>query len=107
MENPDYPETLHNIARLDDELAHIIQAINNSKARHSFFSSMSRDPTTFIKRWVSSQKRDMEIILGDSRIGSGAEWMGEEFRRGGRDGVWGSDNVRESVGLMVTKPAVR
>ena len=107
MENPSFPDTLDKIKALDDELAEVIQAISSSKARHSFFSSMSKDPTTFIKRWVSSQKKDMEIILGDSRIGDGKEWMGEEFRRGGRQGVWGSDNVRESVGLMVAKPIGR
>jgi len=29
--------------------------------------------------------------------------MGEEFRRGGKDSVWGTEHARESVGLMVAK----
>lgn len=62
---------------------------------------MSRDPVGFVRKWVKSQKRDMEIIFGES--GKGEDAMGEEWRRGGKDGVWGTENVRESVGLMVQK----
>lgn len=102
--NPEYVETLGDISRLDSEIALAVQHLVNSKSRHSFFTSMSKDPTTFIKQWISSQKRDMEIILGDSRVGSGNEWMGDEFRRGGKDGVWGSENVKETVGLLVARP---
>lgn len=43
----------------------------------------------------------MEMILGE--IGKGEDGMGEEWRKGGKDGVWGSDIVRESVGLIVQK----
>lgn len=43
----------------------------------------------------------MEVILGEA--GKGEESMGEEWRRGGKSGVWGTENVRESVGLMVQK----
>lgn len=103
IHNPDYATSLRQLAALDDQLASIVQSIADSKARHSFFTSMSKDPSRFIKRWASSQQKDLEIILGDSKYGSGQEWVGEEFRRGGEDGVWGSQNVRESVGLMVAK----
>ena len=65
---------------------------------------MSKDPATFVKRWVSSQKRDMENILGDSRVPLGTEWVADEFRRGGKDGVWGSENVKETVQLLVGQP---
>ena len=50
---------------------------------------------------MGSQKRDLEVILGES--GKGEDAMGEEWRRGGKGGVWGTENVRESVGLMVQK----
>ena len=103
---PEYRETLKEIAALDEQLALIVQSLNQSKARHSFFSSLAIDPSRFIRKWTSSQKKDLEMILGDSRIGtSGGEWMGDEYRRGGSEGVWGTENVRESVGLMVSKPA--
>ena len=99
------------IAELNREIAFIVQSLHHSKARHSFFTSLSKDPATFVKRWISSQKRDMEIILGDSRMGIGValpgpgeEWMGDEFRRGGAQGVWGSANAREAAGFLVHKP---
>ncbi|MCJ1473706.1 SWI/SNF complex component snf12 [Lambiella insularis] len=101
--NPAYPATLSQIADLDKQLALIVQAITDSKAKHAFFTSMSKDPKTFVKRWISSQKRDLEIILGEATKGGGEDGLGEEFRRGGKDGVWGTENVRESVGLMVAK----
>ena len=102
-QNPTYPATLRQISTLDDQLAVIVQAVNHSKAKHAFFTSMSKDPATFVRRWTSSQKRDLEIILGEATRGGGEDGMGEEFRRGGSGGVWGTENVRESVGLMVAK----
>jgi SWI/SNF-related matrix-associated actin-dependent regulator of chromatin subfamily D len=103
-QNPSFADDLKKINELDKQIALTVQSINQSKARHSFFLSLSKDPVTFIKRWLSSQKRDMEIILGDSRVGTGNEWMGDEFRRGGKDGVWASDNIKEAVDLMVNRP---
>lgn len=79
----------------------LVQAVGRSKAKHAFMSEMSRDPVSCVNKWVSSQKRDLEMILGE--MGKGEDGMGEEWRRGGDDGVWGSDVVRESVGLMVQK----
>lgn len=102
IQNPSYPATLRQLAVLDDQLAATVQAINHSKAKHAFFTSMSRDPATFVRRWTSSQKRDLEIILGEASKGGGEDGAGEEFRRGGKGGVWGTENVRESVGLMVS-----
>ena len=75
----------------------------HSKARHTFFKSLEKDPVNFIKRWTASQKRDLEVILGEATRGGGEDGGGEEFRRGGQKGVWGSETVRESVGLMVAK----
>lgn len=79
----------------------IVQAIGRSKAKHAFMAEMSRDPVSYVNKWVSSQKRDLEMIVGD--IGLGEDGTGEEWRKGGKDGVWGSDMVRESVGLKVQK----
>lgn len=66
---------------------------------------MSRDPVGFLHKWISSQKRDMEVILGEGGRFAGDQegMMGEEWRKGGHRGVWGSEGVRESVGLMVGK----
>ncbi|MCJ1353271.1 MAG: SWI/SNF complex component snf12 [Icmadophila ericetorum] len=102
IQNPTYPATLRQIASLDEQLAATVQAINHSKAKHAFFSAMSKDPATFVRRWTSSQKRDLEVILGEATRGGGEDGVGEEFRRGGKNGVWGTEIVRESVGLMVS-----
>ena len=102
-QDPSFPATLRQISTLDEQLAGIIQAVNHSKSKHAFFTSMSKDPATFLRRWNSSQKRDLEVILGEGTRGGGEDGSGEEFRRGGRHGVWGSNHVRESVGLMVSK----
>lgn len=92
---------LRQLSLYDDHLALVISAIAHSKAKHAFLSEMSRDPVGFVNRWVRSQKRDMEVIVGEA--GKGEEAMGEEWRRGGKSGAWGTENVRESVALMVQK----
>ncbi|KZF25261.1 putative SWI-SNF complex subunit [Xylona heveae TC161] len=107
--NPAYPATLRSIASLDDQLALIIQALAHSKAKHGFFTAMAADPAAFVRRWVSSQQRDLQVILGEATRGIGAgaaddAYASDEFRRGGQAGVWGSDGVRESVGLWLARP---
>ncbi|KAI9672905.1 MAG: SWI/SNF complex component snf12 [Trizodia sp. TS-e1964] len=99
--NPQYQLTLHDLGRLDDTLADIVQAISHSKAKHAFFSAMGRDPGNFINRWMSSQKRDLEVILGEAGRGGGEDAQGEEWRRGGASSVWNTQGVRESVTLFL------
>lgn len=55
---------------------------------------------------MGSQKRDLEVVLGESGRFEGdvaGMGLGSEWRRGGQSGVWGSEIVREGVGLMVQK----
>jgi len=99
--NPTYAQTLHQIAKLNDDLATIIVAISNSKSKHAFFDSLSKNPTEFIAKWLSSQKRDLEVIAGEAIRGGGEDASGDEWRKGGKNSVWGSENVRESVNLLV------
>lgn len=101
--NPTYPSTLRQISTLDDHLALVVQATAHSKAKHAFFTSLSRDPANFVKRWTSSQRRDLEVILGEASRGVDEESPGEEFRRGGGEGVWGSEIVRQAVGIQLAK----
>ncbi|KAI9696054.1 MAG: SWI/SNF complex component snf12 [Candelina mexicana] len=101
--NPTYPTTLRSLSTLDDQLAVLIQAIAHSKAKHNFFTHMGRDPATFMGRWKSSQKRDQEVFMGEATRGGGEDGQGEEFRRGGKRGVWGTEPVRESVALWLSR----
>lgn len=77
--------------------------MQHSKAKHAFLTSMSKDPVNFVKRWTSSQRRDLEVILGEASRGQAEEGLGEEWRKGGKDGVWGGDVARESVALFLAR----
>jgi SWI/SNF-related matrix-associated actin-dependent regulator of chromatin subfamily D len=101
LTNPNYAHSLREIGNLNDHLALLIQKIANSKSKHTFFDALSKNPTEFIARWLSSQKRDLEVIAGEAARGGGEDATGDEWRRGGKDSIWASDNVRESVNLMV------
>ncbi|KAK8176083.1 SWI-SNF complex subunit [Phyllosticta citrichinensis] len=95
--------TLNQISQLDDQLAHLVQALHHSKAKHAFFTSFAADPVAFVKRWTSSQQRDLEVILGEATRGGGEDIAADEWRRGGKDGVWGSDKANEGVGIWLAK----
>ena len=104
IHDPSFEEDLKKIKEKDNEITNLVHAINVSKNRYSFFNSMTKDPVTFLRRWTSSQKRDLEIILGDSRVGTDTEWISDEFRRGGQESIWNSDNAKEAVDLLVNRP---
>ena len=99
-------ETLQHIHQMDDQIMLLMGAISRSKAKHAFFTSMSKDPVAFVKRWLSSQKRDLEVLLGDATRGGGEDASGEEWKRGGAEGVWGSEVARESVALWLARQSV-
>ncbi|KAG6017456.1 hypothetical protein E4U43_001177 [Claviceps pusilla] len=103
VNNAEYAAVLKDINSLDEQLARLVQAIAVSKAKHSFFTSLSTDPTNFVKNWLSSQKRDLEVILGDTGRGGGDILTAEEWRRGGADSVWTTHNARESVNVLLSR----
>lgn len=90
---------------MDDELALTVQALQHEKAKHAFFTAMARDPVGFTRRWISSQRRDMAVIVGDGIAGWGMQGAeeGEEWRGGGAGGVWGREVARENVGLWLAR----
>jgi len=94
---------LQTIVRTDEDLALLVQKIHQTNAKRKFYDNLARDPASFVKRWTSSQQRDLEVILAESARGGGEDTTNEEFRRGGKDGVWGSDLARESVGLWLAR----
>lgn len=57
-----------------------------------------------MKKWVSSQARDLEVIRGEGGRGGEIAVSGDEWRKGGDRGVWGGESVRESVALMLSRP---
>ncbi|KAI0436866.1 putative 3-phosphoinositide dependent protein kinase-1 [Xylaria telfairii] len=103
LNNAGYASTLKEVASLDEQLTIIIQAIHVSKAKHDFLSSLSEDPATFVRNWLSSQQRDLEVILGEAMRGGGENATGDEWRKGGKDSIWGTVNARESVNALLSR----
>lgn len=103
LQNPQYATMLQQAKHLDDQLAVIVQAIAELKAKHEFYKNFSGDPVNFLNSWLSSQKRDLEVMQGEAPRGGGEDATGDEWRRGGKDSVWASDNARESVQFMFTR----
>lgn len=94
---------LQTIVRTDEDLALLVQKVHQTNAKRKFYDNLAKDPTSFIKRWTSSQQRDLEVILAEATRGGGEDATNEEWRRGGPDGVWGSELARESVGLWLAR----
>lgn len=107
IQNPQYAATLKDVAVLDDQLATLVQAVTHSQAKHTFLTSMARDPVSFVRAWLSSQKRDLEVIMGEATRGGGEDAAGDEWRRGGKDSVWATPNARESVNVLLSKQPAR
>jgi SWI/SNF-related matrix-associated actin-dependent regulator of chromatin subfamily D len=105
--HPAHLAALQQIADLNDEQALVVQALGHHKSKHAFLSGLAADPARQVRRWLSSQKRDLEVIYGEASRGGGEDAAGEEWRRGGQQSVWGSENVRESVTLMLSQRAQR
>ena len=105
--NPSHLANLKAITQIDDDIALLIQKMNNTNSKRKFYDSLARDPARFIKRWVGSQSRDLDIILAEGGRGAGEiredGALGEEFRRGGDGSVWGGQLARESVGLWLAR----
>ncbi|KAI1841946.1 hypothetical protein JX266_011806 [Neoarthrinium moseri] len=103
LSNAGYASMLKEVATMDDQLATIVQAIHVSKAKHGFLNSLSEDPATFVKNWLSSQKRDLDVVMGEAMRGGAEEATGDEWRKGGIDSVWGTVNAKESVSMLLAK----
>lgn len=90
---PGQAAALQEIARCDEQIAVLVQAVAHSKAKHDFWEAFAEDPAAFINRWVSSQKRDLDTIMGEAPTGSVQE---EEARR-----AKFFDKVGENVYLLL------
>lgn len=56
------------ILALDDKIVQCVQSINNSKIKRDFLTQFSRDPLEFMNKWIISQARDLEVILGETKV---------------------------------------
>ncbi|CAZ85426.1 unnamed protein product [Tuber melanosporum] len=95
LTSPSNLQGLREISTIDEQIALLVQSINHSKAKRDFWHAMSVDPADFVKRWVSSQKRDLDTLNGEA-IGVGVE--DEEMRR-----KEFFDKVGENVYLLLSR----
>jgi len=58
------PETAQHIQQLDDEISLSVVSVRNSKVKRDFLESFAKDPAEFIERWLASQARDLETVMG-------------------------------------------
>lgn len=61
-------QTQKEILGLDDKIVQCVQSINNSKIKRDFLLQFSKEPVDFINKWIASQARDLEVILGESKV---------------------------------------
>ena len=93
-----FSKRLENIAQLDKDIALAVQGMYASKAKVNFLSQLAEEPVGFVKKWMSSQQADEEVILAEERS------RGPEWSRSGAEGVWNTQGAKESVGLMLARP---
>ena len=53
---------------------------------------------------MASQKRDLEVVLGEDGVLEDEGKLDGTWNKGGKDGPWGKGEVREAVGVMVQRP---
>lgn len=94
LSSPAYSAGLREISQIDEQIAVLVQGLNHSKAKRDFWHAMSVDPAGFVKRWVSSQKRDLDTLSGET----GGNVEDEETRR--REFF---DKVGENVYLLLAR----
>lgn len=56
------------VMSLDDKIVQCVQSINNSKIKRDFLTQFSKDPIEFTNKWIASQTKELEIILGETKV---------------------------------------
>ncbi|KAL2889031.1 SWIB/MDM2 domain-containing protein [Ceratocystis lukuohia] len=102
ISHPSYAAMLREVSGLDEQLASLIQAISVSKAKRTFFMSLANDPVNFLRKWISSQQRDLEVISGQTIRGSSGSGA-DTWRKGGQGSVWTTSAAQESVSILLSK----
>ncbi|CAG8466653.1 10824_t:CDS:10 [Acaulospora colombiana] len=70
------------IQSLDDKIAQCVQSINNSKTKRDFLLNFATSPVEFINKWIASQSRDLEVILGESKVNLEEQRRSEFYKQG-------------------------
>ncbi|KAH7325338.1 hypothetical protein B0J17DRAFT_723105 [Rhizoctonia solani] len=90
------------IQTLDDKTTQIISQINALSLKREFCKSYAANPQQFINRWITSQSRDLDIILGQGGMAGAGNAkpgvnLGDEDLR--RSEFFRLPWVREAIGV--------
>ncbi|KAI9245743.1 hypothetical protein BY458DRAFT_528491 [Sporodiniella umbellata] len=56
------------ILALDDKVVQCVQSISNSKIKRDFLMRFSTHPKEFMNKWINSQAREIEAVLGETKV---------------------------------------
>jgi SWI/SNF-related matrix-associated actin-dependent regulator of chromatin subfamily D len=72
-----------------------LQNLRSLRIRRDFFTSLAEQPSQFIQKFVESQSRDLEVVLGNERAAEGGGAGGNaSFGSGGDGGIRESDLMK-------------
>jgi hypothetical protein len=92
------------LPRLTPQLALDASSARTSYLKRTFLTAFASSPSSFLQKWLSSQSRDLDLILGGDRasqssLGGGATWR-EEIRHAD---VWEGEWVKEGASVLSTR----
>ncbi|KAI9100504.1 hypothetical protein DFS34DRAFT_648420 [Phlyctochytrium arcticum] len=82
------PQIQRDIGNYDEKITTLIQTINHCKLKRDFMLAFADNPIGFLNQWIASQSRDLEVVLGDTRVNV------EEIRRGA---FFDREKVQEAI----------
>lgn len=83
------------ISTLEQQLMAIIHRIHSHRLKREFMLAFANDPVHFIQRWLDSQSRDLEVLLGDHQVNLEAQRRVEFYQQ-----PW----VAEAIFHYLSKP---
>ncbi len=71
-----------------NQISAVVQALHSSKLKKDFMTAFVEDPVGFLNKWVSSQSKDLQVVLGDGGVNP------EEARR---SEFYRQDRIKEAL----------
>ena len=79
------------------QIAQGAQAIRTAKLKQEFYQTLAEDPKGFVNKWLESQSKDLDILLGNEHGTREEDLRNAEFFRG----PWVDEAVSIHEGLRV------
>lgn len=69
------------VSAYDNEITSLIQKIKGAYSRYDFYSQLAEDPVPFLDKWLASQNRDINLLVGDSNVSMEDQRNSEFYRQ--------------------------